>query len=75
MLTIHIEDDLELKLNQLAKKEHTRPEQLVKDLIASYMEKQKEPELLLDIMQELPKLSTFKGDPLILQQSLRDEWN
>jgi predicted transcriptional regulator len=75
MLTIHIEDDLERELNQLARKEHTPPEQLVKDLIASYMEKQKEPKLLADIMRELPELLTFKGDPLTLQQSLRDEWN
>jgi hypothetical protein len=64
MLAIHIEDDLELELNQLVRKEHTPPEQLVKDLIASYMEKQKEPELLADLMQELPELSTFKGEPV-----------
>jgi hypothetical protein len=75
MLTIYIEDDLELELNQLAKKEHRSPEQFVKSLITGYMAKQKEPELLADIMQELPELPTFKGDPLILQQSLRDEWN
>ncbi|NOQ36059.1 MAG: hypothetical protein GQ569_09210 [Methylococcaceae bacterium] len=75
MLTVYIEDELEAELNQLAKQQHTPPEQLVKNLLASYTAKQKEPELLADIMKELPELTTFKGDPLTLQKSLRDEWS
>lgn len=29
---------------------------------------------LADLMQQLPELSTFQGDPVEIQQALRDEW-
>lgn len=29
---------------------------------------------LADLMQQLPNLPTFQGDPVEIQQALRDEW-
>ncbi|MDO9104205.1 MAG: hypothetical protein Q7U57_04510 [Methylovulum sp.] len=38
MITISLDDDLEALLNNMADKAHTKPEQLVKDLIKRYAE-------------------------------------
>lgn len=29
---------------------------------------------LLDVVDELPDLPSFKGDPVIIQRAMRDEW-
>lgn len=38
MLTINLEDDLEVLLNSIADKTHSQPEQVVKELIRHYAE-------------------------------------
>lgn len=38
MLTINLEDDIEVLLNSIADKTHSQPEQVVKELIRHYAE-------------------------------------
>ena len=53
MITIQLDDDIERTLNQLAKKEHIMPEQLIRKLIASYANMER-----LD--NEVTELSSFQ---------------
>ena len=76
MLTIHIEDELEIELINLAEREHVQPEQLVKKLITDYTQsKKKQPELLTDFAVILADSPSFQGDPLDIQKAMRDEWD
>ena len=76
MLTIHIQDDLETALISLAEIEHIQPEQLVKKLINDYSQsKKKKSTLMTDIINDLPSLPVFKGNPLDIQKGMRDEWD
>ena len=76
MLTLQLDAELETSFYQLAQKEQLLPEQLFKKLIANYTRADKEPELLADIMLTLPQINCFnQGEPLELQDALRNEWN
>ena len=78
MLTIHIKDELETALINIAKNEHLQPEQLVKKLIAEYTysnSNNKEPVLVSDIIDDLPTLQAFSGNPVDIQKEMRDEWD
>jgi hypothetical protein len=75
MVSIELEDETALVLNKLAISEHLQPEQLIKKLLDSYAAASKNSELLIDIVNELPDLPSFKNDPLAIQNALRNEWN
>jgi len=75
MVTIQLEDETALVLNKLASYEHLQPEQLIKKLLNSYAASSKKSELLIDIVNELPDLPSFKNDPLAIQNDMRNEWN
>ena len=53
MITIQLDDDIERTLNQLAKKEHIMPEQLIRKLIARYANSEK-------LENEATELSSFQ---------------
>lgn len=74
MLTL--EPELEKTLEALAKQEQISPNEIIKRLIKYYMKQKQESELLIDIANNLPEITCFKGqDPLEIQRSMRDEWN
>ncbi len=76
MLTIELEPELELSLNEMAKEQHLAVEELVKQFIKQCMPKKQEAELLIDMLKSLPKIACFEGkDPLALQQEWRSEWD
>ncbi len=39
------------------------------------LEKEKQPSLLTDIIEELPKINAFKNDPVEIQRKIRNEWD
>lgn len=72
MQTIELEDTVLEKLNQLAEQAHSSPN----DLIKQWLETASKPSgLLTDIIQELPEINAFKGDPVEIQRKMRDEWD
>lgn len=76
MLTIDLEPELEATLNNIAKKEHSSSNEIIKRLISHYIKQKQESELLIDIVNDLPEFLSFANqDPLELQRALRDEWN
>jgi len=75
MVTIQLEDETAVVLNKLASYEHLQPEQLIKKLLSNYAASTKESELLIDIVNTLPELPSFKNDPLAIQNDMRNEWN
>jgi len=46
--------------------------ELIQKLVDKY---RKEHELLEDLMDSLPSLPTFKGPPMDIQRTMRDEWS
>ncbi|ASF44657.1 ribbon-helix-helix domain-containing protein [Methylovulum psychrotolerans] len=77
MMTLELDDDTARLLHQLMEREHTGAVQLIRQALADYLgAKQTEPppELMADIISTLPKLPSFAGDPLTIQQAMRDEW-
>lgn len=75
MMTLELDDETTGLLTQLMEREHTGAAQLVKMALADYLgSKQTEPELISDIIATLPDLPTFVGDPLAIQEALRNEW-
>jgi hypothetical protein len=77
MMTLELDDDTARLLHQLMEREHTGAVQLVRQALADYLgakQTEQPPELMADIISTLPNLSTFAGDPLTIQQAMRDEW-
>jgi predicted transcriptional regulator len=79
MMTLELDDEATRLLNQLMEREHIGAVQLVKQALAGYLVTQKagneeQQELMTDIIDHLPNLPTFVGDPLAIQKALRDEW-
>ncbi|MDD5320287.1 MAG: hypothetical protein PHD43_06680 [Methylococcales bacterium] len=76
MLTIDLDPELETTLKNMAQKEHSSPNEIIKKLIIHYIKQKQESELLTDIVNDLPEFPSFANqDPLELQRALRDEWN
>lgn len=76
MLTIDLEPALEMTLQKIAQQAHLSPTEMVKQLIYFYLQKQQTSELLVDMLETLPKISCFgEQNPLEIQQALRNEWH
>jgi predicted DNA-binding protein len=76
MLTIELEPDTQQLLDAIAQKEHRSPNEIIKQLINTYIKGNQESELLVDIIKELPEFPSFADkDPLELQREMRDEWD
>lgn len=79
MRTIELDDETVATLDELAKHEHLNLAQLVKRLAQSYQLQQQpsknQPALLTDFAGLLADSPSFQGDPLAIQQAMRDEWS
>ncbi|MDO9424583.1 MAG: hypothetical protein Q7T40_10400 [Methylobacter sp.] len=80
MMTVELDDETALLLNQLIQREHIDATQLVKQALADYLGSLQtthtgKKELMSDIIATLPSLPTFTGDPLAIQKALRNEWD
>lgn len=76
MLTIELEPELEINLINLSKQEHFSLNELFNQLAKSYLSQKQKPELLTDIIKDLPEFPSFANqDPLELQRAMRNEWN
>jgi len=72
MQTLKIRDDVAAKLNEISEKEHIQPPQLIEKLIEQYMQNKV---LMTDLMNDLPTIKAFEGNPAEIQQRMRDEWD
>jgi hypothetical protein len=80
MITIELDDETAAVLNKLAEHEHISLGQLLKNLTQAYHDKQQsnkkaQVELLTDFAGILSDSPSFKGNPLEIQQAMRDEWS
>jgi len=80
MTTLELDDETARLLYELAAYEHISLTQLLKNLAQIYRNKQHTennapPELLTDFAGILSNSPSFNGDPLEIQQAMRDEWN
>ena len=76
MISIDLEPELEITLEEVAKQERTSPSEIIKQLSKLYINRKQDSELLLDVVNDLPEISCFKNkDPLVIQSNLRDEWS
>ena len=78
MITIELDDETASRLNELAEHEHISLAQLLKNLTQIYYQqesnKNTQTELLTDFAGILSDSPSFKGNPLEIQQAMRDEW-
>jgi len=79
MMTIELDDETAGLLSQLMKQSHSEAAQLIKQALTCYQgakqtDQVEPPELMTDIIATLPNLPTFAGDPLAIQEAMRDEW-
>ena len=44
-------------------------------MLTEYIQPEKEPVLMSDIIKGLPEISAFKGDPVEIQRKMRNEWD
>ncbi len=80
MAIIELDDETAVLLKKLAEHEHISPAQLLKNLALVYRNTQQahhteQPELLTDFAGILKNSPSFSGNPLELQQAMRDEWS
>lgn len=80
MAIIELDDETAVLLNKLAEHEHISPAQLLKNLALVYRSTQQahqteQPELLTDFAGILKNSPSFSGNPLEIQQAMRDEWS
>ncbi|WNB76408.1 ribbon-helix-helix protein, CopG family [Methylomonas koyamae] len=78
MKTIELDDETAAVLDELAGHEHLSLSQLLRRLAQSYQQQQDSkapPRLLTDFAGVLANSPSFKGDPLAIQQAMRDEWS
>jgi hypothetical protein len=80
MAIIELDDETAVLLNELAEQEHISPAQLLKNLALVYRSTQQahhteQPELLTDFAGILKNSPSFSGNPLEIQQAMRDEWS
>ncbi|MDO9142193.1 MAG: hypothetical protein Q7U38_17890 [Methylobacter sp.] len=76
MMTIELDDETAGLLNQLMRQSHAEATQLIKQALTCYQgaRQTEPPELITDIIATLPCLPTFAGDPLAIQEAMRNEW-
>jgi len=78
MAIIELDDETAVLLKELAEYEHISPAQLLKNLALVYRNTQQahhteQPELLTDFAGLLKNSPSFSGNPLEIQQAMRDE--
>lgn len=75
MLTLELDQELEVSLLEIARKQHQTPAQIINQLLAEYLSIKSSSDLLVNAAQDLPAIEAFsEKDPLSLQQEMRDEW-
>lgn len=74
MQTLELKDDVATQLQQVAEQAHLSAGDLIEKLLSKYIIEEK-PTLLTDIINELPEISAFKGDPVEIQRTMRNEWD
>lgn len=74
MLTIDLEPDMKQLLNEMAEKEHRSPEEVAKLVISYYLKENQAPELLINLVKNLPEIACLKDKGSIAsQKAMRDE--
>lgn len=75
MQTLELKDDVATRLKQAAEQAHVSAGDLIEQLLSKYIIEEKPPTLLTDIINELPEIKAFKGDPVAIQRTMRNEWD
>ena len=75
MQTLELKDDVAIQLQQAAEQAHLSSNELIEQLLNQYKHQEKPATLLTDIINELPEISAFKGDPVEIQRTMRNEWD
>ncbi|MDO9049730.1 MAG: hypothetical protein Q7U66_18600 [Methylobacter sp.] len=80
MATLELDDETAVLLKELAEHEHISPAQLLKNLALVYRNTQQThhtapSELVTDFAGILKNSPSFNGNPLEIQQAMRDEWS
>jgi hypothetical protein len=78
MKTIELDDETAATLDELAGHEHLSLAQLLKKLAQNYQQQQvskAQPRLVTEFAGVLADSPSFQGDPLAVQQAMRDEWS
>lgn len=80
MASLELGDETAVLLNELAEHEHISPAQLLKNLALLYRNTKQakhtgQSGLLTDFAGILKNSSSFSGNPLEIQQAMRDEWS
>ncbi len=73
-MPIKLDSETENLITQVAAREHISAEQLIKKLLSDYTITAND-NMLADMIDSLPDLPTFKGNPLDIQKAMRDEWD
>jgi len=73
MKTLELEDNVATQLKQVAKRANLSTSELLTKMLTEYMQLEKEPVLMNDIIKDLPEISAFKGDPVEIQRKMRNE--
>ncbi len=75
MLTLQLDQEIESRLLEIARKEHQTPAQIISQLLDDYVSSRQSAELLVNVAKDLPAIEAFTDkDPLSIQQEMRDEW-
>ena len=73
-MPIKLDSETEKLITQVAAREHISAAQLIKKLLSDYTATAND-NMLADMIDSLPDLPTFKGNPLDIQKAMRDEWD
>lgn len=75
MQTLELQDETAIQLQHLAEQTHLSTNDFIEQLIKKYITEEKPPQLLTDFAGILKDSPSFKGDPLKIQQEMRNEWD
>ncbi len=75
MQTLELKDNVATQLKQVAEQAHISTGDLIEQLLSQYITKEKQPQQLTDIIEQLPEITAFKGDPVEIQRKMRNEWS
>jgi len=75
MQTLELKDELAIQLNQVAKQAHLSTNDLIEQLLKQYINKEIKTVTFDDFIGILKDSPTFEGDPLAIQQKMRNEWD
>ncbi|MFI3157807.1 MAG: hypothetical protein QX199_16800 [Methylococcaceae bacterium] len=73
-MPIKLDSETENLITQVAAREHISSAQLIKKLLSDYTTTPSN-NMLADMIDSLPELPTFKGNPLDIQKAMRDGWD